>query len=209
VDKNGKVITSLSPVTDSEAKEFNDAAHAGKSIVDINHLTTTMKTSYFFFKNMMDGNAYGMVTTSAYRPKTYQAHLYELKTKYLELTNVNGITYDLNESGSPKLLMNMSVPAAAACSTIANKVNSEIAIHKLKKGSNKKSPAVSQPGTSYHEFGAAFDAVFNDLPSTPSTLLDDIAALAGLHRPCKEDDPVHFQLLITSKCSHPVPQSRT
>lgn len=201
-DKNGKLIVPLTEVTDPEAILFNDAAHDEQSIVDKTKLTTEMKAALSKFTAFIDGNSGKITVTSAFRPTAYQSHLYELKTKYLELLKVKGIKYVKSKGGYPTILVDESVPEADACGPIATMVNEEISTHELLKGDNQNAPAVSAPGKSYHEYGLAFDATIKGLPKNPKNLLDKIAKAAGLWRPCKEKDAVHFQLLNTKNCTY-------
>ena len=55
-------------------------------------------------------------------------------------------------------------------------------------------PAVSEPGKSLHEFGAAVDIAIGGADRPSEQRINDLARMAGLWRPYTKDD-VHFQLI--------------
>jgi len=131
--------------------------------------------------------------SSAVRPADYQAHFYELRTKFLELRS-HGVQSSPN-STRPHLTL------APDYADLIDDVNSEIDRHQLV-AKTDGSPAVNAPFTSRHETGEAVDFDLASLQTSTGLSLARIIELAnqaGLIRlPNPADDPPHFQLSNTT-----------
>lgn len=173
--KSGQVVKGLTSIADFEkkhpppesgmAQKFEDARG---NIVDTVRVERALLDAVAKFKELVLAlpGTQTFAITSGFRPTAYQAHLYELVQKRIELLNAD--------------------PANTACTDLKAKVDDEIDnVHKLVNGINR-------PGTSLHELGKAVDISITGLPA--GTNIDALAKEAGLHRPCGAKDPVHYSL---------------
>jgi hypothetical protein len=108
---------------------------------------------------------------SAYRPPAYQAHLHEVWVKWVR-----------------ELRRNRS----KACAALREEVGAEFARHQLLV---RQQPVPA----SDHMLGLAFDAAVS-MPRAARLhgrriTLDKLAALAGIRRPDRRHDPVHYKVL--------------
>jgi hypothetical protein len=142
--------------------------------------------------------------TSAYRPASFQAHLYSVKKKYDQC--ISGLPGVVGTTAGTKPKLEATSPLEAHCQQIVDEVNAEIALHCLiaGKASAQYSPQVNPPGVSLHEEGVAADIVIgwsaqaiSSSKKLPS--LDKLGLGAKLFRPCSGDD-VHWQFVEYKHC---------
>lgn len=139
--------------------------------------------------------------TSEYRSLRYQTHFYSLRTTYIELKKLQGITGD--KCGNSSHLTIAADSPFLCCQALVDELNREICVtHGIRARTDDGTPAVSNPDDPEnlsHTLGPngeegvsrAFDAKIEGLTETR---IDELAAQAGLYRPYRATDPVHFEL---------------
>jgi hypothetical protein len=139
--------------------------------------------------------------TSEYRSLRYQTHFYTLRTTFIALSGMEGITGDL--CGNTSHLTIAADSPFLCCQALVNEVNHELCdVHHIRARTDDGTPAVNNPNDPENlshthgpngEIGmsSAFDAVITGLTSAR---IDQLAAQAGLRRPYPATDPVHFEL---------------
>ena len=147
-------------------------------------LAPNLQTALASFRSAVQGLGGTVTPTSGYRSPAYQAHLFEIRTKFLELKGVDGVNASV-VSGRPHLA---TTPATAACQDVVDAVNNEINQHQLV-ARQDGTPPVNEH--SLHEQGIAVDLNVTGLP--PNVSLDELARANGLYRPNPAGDRVHFQ----------------
>jgi hypothetical protein len=156
-------VEPLKPITDPEALRIEGGDDKIRE-----KLTPGMKKSLACLENA----GVGFKLTSAWRPKAYQDHFYEIYTKLLELDKRKNKT-------NP------------ACKPIRDAIEVERAKHKianlLKNNKGRKRVAES----SKHSLGLAFDGGW----TVNDAKLDKVANSCGVYRRIKEVDPPHFEPL--------------
>mgnify|MGYP001218856316 CR=1 FL=1 len=138
--------------------------------------------------------------TSEYRSISYQQHFYSLRTTFIALNALPGIESYVLQIGTkerPQLKI-LEGSEFTTCSALVTKLNDEIRLHGLKVGPagppDYYAPPVSEPSkaeNAAHTQGRAFDATIGNLTAAR---IDELANLAGLHRPYLPHDDVHFEL---------------
>jgi D-alanyl-D-alanine dipeptidase len=165
----GCKVAPLTEISDSEALAFERDAETAP--VDIDDLMPEAAQALDAFKEMVTSLGGTFELKSAYRPPAYQAHLHEVWVKWVkELRN--------NRS--------------SGCRALREEVGAEFARHQLLV---KQQPVPA----SDHTLGLAFDATIA-MPRAARlkgkrVTVDKLAALAGIRRPDKRRDPVHFKVV--------------
>lgn len=178
---NNIAALALCPVGPLTTQHMNEPAY------DESYLPLELRQALTCFRDAVATLGGQAVPTSGYRPTAYQAHLYELRTKFIELSRINGIIPYV-DGRRPKLA---TTPGTAVCQQVVDSVNSEIQQHLLVARTDG-TPAVAPPGTSLHELGRAVDVSVSGLPRNVSG--DTLARNCGLYRPYPVNDPVHYEL---------------
>lgn len=173
--------TTLCPVGPLTTQHMNEPPY------DESYLAIELREALSCFRDAVAALGGSMTPTSGYRPTEYQAHLYELRTNFVELSQLNGIVAYL-DGRRPQLA---TTPGTAACQSVVDAVNAEIRQHLLVARTDG-TPAVSAPGNSLHELGRAVDLTVGGLPANVSA--DRLARNCGLYRPYVANDPVHYEL---------------
>ena len=165
----GCKVAPLSDIYDDEALMFEQNAETAPADVDglMPHAAEAMDA----FKEMVTSLGGTFELKSAYRPPAYQAHLHEVWVKWVKELRNN---------------------RANGCRALREEVGAEFKRHQLLV---KQQPVA----LSDHERGLAFDASIA-MPRVARLKgkrvnLDKLAALAGVERPDKRRDPVHFKLI--------------
>jgi hypothetical protein len=165
----GCKVAPLSEIEDDEALTFEKNAETAPA--DVDGLMPQAALALDTFKDMVTSVGGTFELKSAYRPPAYQAHLHEVWVKWVkELRN--------NRS--------------SGCRALREEVGAEFARHQLLV---KQQPVPA----SDHTLGLAFDAAIA-MPRAARmkgkrVSLDKLAALAGVERPDRRRDPVHFKLI--------------
>jgi hypothetical protein len=173
-----------------------------RGLVDMTRLTAEMHAAIVNFRALVLARRprATFTITSAFRPPEFQAHLHEIKMEFEELDHLQGVN-SVKRLRRPQLIISGGAALSPVCRRRIDAVNEEIRKHCLKPSRNPPyTPPVNPAGVSYHEIGRAVDI---EIPRMPRSLIDQLAAQAGLHRPCKRDDDVHFQLLSDPTCARP------
>ena len=111
---------------------------------NINDLDPTLRSVVQEFIAKVKSGGVTPTITSAYRPTSYQALFYELRTKFLQLLTYAGIS---QAKGLPQLVAQSSDPDVNA---LANQVNLLISRHGINPKESDGTPAVNPPLKSLH-----------------------------------------------------------
>ncbi len=174
--------------------------HSGPFPADLNLLAPALRAAVLEFQAALPSGVQ-LIPTSTYRPTYYQAHFYELKTKYLELTGIDGIE-GTKQNGVPQLEVEIG-GEGELYRGVVDKVNQEILGHGLQPGKQPPyAPSVNPPIglAALHSRRAPngtpqAEAVDLRFVGATRDELDDLADEHGLYRPFPESDPPHYQLL--------------
>lgn len=162
-------IDPLSPITDPLAQQME----GGQTVIWTNTDPRLQKCTNKFISKLKAGGEANAHVTSAYRPQTYQTHLFEIRDRWC----TQGLRSNSN----------------SACSSLENDVAHEVAKH-FGYGWNCGAVAV----TSRHTAGTGVDiaGIIN-----PSNLFERDAAKAScLDWKNYQDDPYHYELMISCTC---------
>jgi hypothetical protein len=132
--------------------------------------------------------------TSTYRPYDYQAHLYEIRTNYIELLQdfgMQGIIVAGGQYGRPQLRTTPGTVSMLS-QTIVDAINQQIVEHLLIPGVPNHAPRVNPPSASKHTLLPA-QAVDISIAGLSDGQKLALAQTAGLWRP-HPNDLVHFEL---------------
>jgi hypothetical protein len=158
-------VKPLKPITDPEALRFENGDNVRED-----KLSPSMKTKLQCLKNA----GVGFKLTSAWRPQSYQDHLYEIYTKLIKFD---------------KLAENKQLPMV--CNSLRTSIDKHAGDHgvaNMLPSGKRKSVAI----LSNHRLGNAFDGKW----SASDAKLDAAAKACGLWRPLKfNNDPPHFESL--------------
>lgn len=162
-------VEPLSDIWDSQAIAFEENAETAP--VDVDGLRPDAAEALDTFRDMVTSLGGTFELKSAYRPPAYQAHLHEVWVKWVK-----------------ELRRNRS----RACQALREEVGAEFARHELLV---RQQPVPA----SDHMLGLAFDAAVS-MPRGARlhgkrVTLDKLAALAGIRRPSRRRDPVHYKVL--------------
>lgn len=165
----GCKVAPLDEIWDAEALEFENNAETAPA--DVDGLTPDAAQALDTFRGIVTSLGGTFELKSAYRPPAYQAHLHEVWVKWVKQLRGN---------------------RTRACQALREEVGAEFARHQLLV---RQQPVPA----SDHELGLAFDAAIM-LPRSARLKgkrvnVDKLAALAGITRPSKRRDPVHFKLI--------------
>ena len=168
-------LSDLTPVTDPLAQDYENSPN--NPPLHLDHVNDTLEANInAFIADVQTQLGVSLHMTSAFRPTSYQSHLYEISQK-------------------KKSIVTMPADKQAECQDLLNDVNAEIAKHGLNVNA-AGIPTVNPPGTSAHETGNAIDlgpkASIVGLSGAQLTQFNQIAADNHLGRPHKTD-PVHFE----------------
>jgi hypothetical protein len=172
-------VESLNPITDPLAKEFEEQ---NGDVVDYTGLSATMANALQCLEQH-SGQGRSQFVTSAYRPREYQAHLWEVAKKRAQLNRPE----------------NLSNPA---CEPMRAEVNAEFDKHDLISPQDPKEVApVCDPARAAcpHVRGDAIDVGSGFIPT-----VDQLAGTCAVFRPYpagyvnprtgkRKEDPVHVQ----------------
>ncbi len=182
------------------AQLFDAAAHADPNhpLIDTEHLDPTLKMRLNDFQRRVSEKARRLrrtvtvVPQSGFRPTAYQAHLYELKTKFRDLLQLDGVKATVVKKGKfcrPQLKITKQI--SASCERLVSKVNDEIDTHRLTPRRDDGTPSVCPPGTSRHEEGRAIDISITGLSEKLLTRLAEESGLLKIktHYQLRSDPP--------------------
>jgi hypothetical protein len=133
---------------------------------------------------------------SGYRPVEYQCHFYQLRKWFDALVE--------QKRKSPAI--------ETQCAATIKGLNDEIGLHGIRRnqssdslGGKSGAPVVNPPALSNHTIrpALAIDLGVSTLSLSQLTVIDSKASDAGVVRPCRINDPVHFQLVGTH-CDRPL-----
>jgi hypothetical protein len=162
-------VAPLSEIWDSQALAFEQNAET--SPVDVDGLVPDAAEALDTFRDMVTSVGGTFELKSAYRPPAYQAHLHEVWVKWVRQLRRNH---------------------SKACRALREEVGAEFARHQLL---FRQQPVTA----SDHMLGLAFDAAVS-MPRAARlhgkrVTLDKLAAMAGIKRPDRRHDPVHYKVL--------------
>ena len=165
----GCKVAPLTDITDPEALAFE--READTTPADIDDLMPDTAEALDTFEEMVASVGGTFEVKSAYRPPAYQAHLHEVWVKWVKQLRNN---------------------RSSGCRALREEVGAEFARHQLL---IRQQPVV----LSDHELGLAFDAAIS-MPrgarlKGKRVSLDKLAALAGVKRPDRRRDPVHYKVV--------------
>jgi hypothetical protein len=165
----GCKVAPLPEIDDAEALAFEKDAES--AALDVQGLMPATAQALESFKDLVSAVGGTFELKSAYRPPAYQAHLHEVWVKWVKELRNN---------------------RTAGCRALREEVGAEFVRHQLL--------LRQQPVTdSDHALGLAFDAAVA-MPhaarlNRKRVTVDKLAILAGVRRPNRRRDPVHFKLL--------------
>jgi hypothetical protein len=162
-------VAPLSEIWDPETLAFEENAETAP--VDIDGLMPDAAEALETFRNMVISVGGTFELKSAYRPPAYQAHLHEVWVKWVRHLRRN---------------------RSRACRALREEVRAEFTRHQLLL---RQQPVPA----SDHMLGLAFDAAVT-MPRGARLhgkriTLDKLAALAGIRRPSRRRDPVHYKVI--------------
>jgi hypothetical protein len=162
-------VAPLSEIEEPEALAFEKNAESAPA--DVDDLMPDTALALNTFKEMVTSVGGTLELKSAYRPTAYQAHLHDVWVLWVKVLRKN---------------------RTAGCQALREEVGAEFRRHQLLV---KQQPVPA----SDHALGLAFDAAVA-MPRTARlnrkrVTVDKLAALAGIKRPNRRRDPVHFTLL--------------
>ncbi len=169
--------------------------------VSLNDADATLKARIEDFRTAvlaLPGTQYFKVN-AVYRPYAYQAHLRQIRDKYVDLLlKVPGVTKDPiryvvngKERFRPHLKITPGTPAML-CKTVLDHVNQECEDHTLVGVGPYKAPGVNKPENSLHTVYPALAVDVAISGNITDTQIGTLAANNHLVRPC--DEAHHFQL---------------
>jgi hypothetical protein len=162
-------VAPLSEIEDPDALAFEKNAESAPA--DLDGLMPDTAQALDVFKEMVTSAGGTFELKSAYRPPAYQAHLHEVWEKWVKQLRNN---------------------RTAGCQALREEAGAEFKRHQLLV---KQQPVP----VSDHALGLAFDAAVAMPRSVrlnrKRMTVDKLAALAGIKRPNRRRDPVHFTLL--------------
>lgn len=162
-------VAPLDEIEDPEALAFEKNAELAPA--DVEGLLPNTAQALDTFREMVTSVGGTFELKSAYRPPAYQAHLHDVWVKWVKELRNN---------------------RTAGCQALREEVGAEFRRHQLLV---KQQPVP----VSDHALGLAFDAAVA-MPRAARlnrrrVTVDKLAALAGVKRPNRRRDPVHFTLL--------------
>jgi D-alanyl-D-alanine dipeptidase len=162
-------VAPLTEIWDTEALAFEDNAETAPA--DVDGMRPDAAQALGTLKEMVASVGGTFELKSAYRPAAYQDHLHEVWVKWVKALRNN---------------------RSSGCRALREEVGTEFARHQLLV---KQQPVPA----SDHSLGLAFDAAVV-MPRAARlngkrVNVDKLAALAGIKRPDKRRDPVHFKLI--------------
>jgi hypothetical protein len=165
----GCTVEPLAEIEDSEALALENRTGA-LGAVDIDGLTPSTQLALARFQRIVTSAGGAIAITSAYRPAAYQEHLRSVWEKWM---------FDLRSNTDP------------LCQDLRAQVGEEFREHSLLESQR---PVV----LSDHTRGLSFDAAVRlpRLRKGRRVSVDLLARRAGILRPARASDPVHFRLAM-------------